>query len=298
MPVRLLALDLDGTLLDPQGIITERNREAVDEARAAGVRLALVTGRRFRDARPVALELGGDLSLVSHNGALTKHVVSMEIVTSLLLPTDAARRVLEVGRRYDLDAMVSDDAEGTGLLVYDRISPGNKALVDYIAWSRRITGDDAAETVRRVDSLDDYLDHPPIHVAYSGTCAEIIALSESLADELGDGVKVLSTLYPKRDFGLLDILHPQASKGAGLAAIANEYGIAPADVMAIGDNYNDLEMLTFAGTGVVMANSDVELHSHGEFYETLANDEDGVAHAIDRFIFDAARHGGSIASTL
>lgn len=297
MPVRLLALDLDGTLLDPKGRITERNRASIDEARARGVRLALVTGRRFRDARPVALELGGDLSLVSHNGALTKHVVSMEIVASLLLPTDAARQVLAVGRRHDLDAMVSDDAHGTGLLVYDRISPGNKALVDYIEWSRRITGDAAAETVRRVGSLDDYLDHPPIHVAYSGTCAEIIALSESLASELGERVKVLSTLYPKRDFGLLDILHPQASKGAGLAAVADEYGIAPADVMAIGDNYNDLEMLHFAGTGVVMANSDVELHSHGEFHETLANDEDGVAHAIDRFIFDGARHSGSIAAT-
>jgi hypothetical protein len=286
MTIRLLALDLDGTLLDPRGQITPRTRTALDRARAAGVRLALVTGRRFRDAQPIALELGLDVPLISHNGALTKHAHSMETVAAHLLPLDAARGVLAVGRRFDADAMVSDDAAGTGLLVYDHISPGNQALRDYIAWSQRIVGERAGESVRRVASLDDYLDHPPIHIAYSGTCREMVELGERMTTELAGQIKVLSTLYPKRDFALLDILHPQASKGAGLAAVAQEYQLDHAEVMAMGDNYNDLEMLQFAGTGVVMANADAELHSHGEFYETASNDEDGVALAVERFILN------------
>jgi hydroxymethylpyrimidine pyrophosphatase-like HAD family hydrolase len=220
MTIRLLALDLDGTLLNSRGEISPRNREALDAARRAGVRVALVTGRRFRDARPLALELDSDVPLISHNGALTKHARSMETVAAHLLPLDAAQGVLRVGRLAGADAMVSCDVGDAGLLAYDRISPGNQALADYIAWSRRIVGDEAADSVRQVESLENYLDRPPIHIAYSGTCAAMIELSEKMTSELDDAVKCLSTLYPKRDFALLDILHPQASKGAGLAAVA------------------------------------------------------------------------------
>lgn len=286
MTIRLLALDLDGTLLNSRGEISPRNREALNAARQAGTRIALVTGRRFRDARPLALELDSDVPLISHNGALTKHAASMETVAAHLLPLDAAQGVLRVGRLAGGDAMVSCDESDAGLLVYDRVSEGNQALADYIAWSRRIVGSEAAESVRQVESLEHYLDRPPIHIAYSGMCAAMIELSEIMTSELGDRIKCLSTLYPKRDFALLDILHPQASKGAGLAAVAAEYGLEPTEVMAMGDNYNDIEMLTFAGTGVVMRNADAELHSHGEFHETLSNDDDGVAVAIEKFIIN------------
>ena len=77
MAISLLALDLDGTLLNPRGQISERNRIAIENARAKGVRVALVTGRRFRDSRPIALELGLDVPLISHNGALTKHAETL-----------------------------------------------------------------------------------------------------------------------------------------------------------------------------------------------------------------------------
>ena len=99
MSIRLLALDLDGTLLNSRGKLSERNRLTLNQARERGVRIALVTGRRFRDARPIALELGLDLPLISHNGALTKHVQTLETVAAVLLPLEAAREVLRVGRR-------------------------------------------------------------------------------------------------------------------------------------------------------------------------------------------------------
>jgi len=83
MPIRLLALDLDGTLLDRRGKISERNRSAIEKAREAGVRVAVVTGRRFRDSRPIALELGLDVPLIAHNGALTKHARTLRVRASL-----------------------------------------------------------------------------------------------------------------------------------------------------------------------------------------------------------------------
>ncbi|MFN2452602.1 MAG: Cof-type HAD-IIB family hydrolase [Pyrinomonadaceae bacterium] len=285
MPVKLLALDMDGTLLNSRGDLSQRNRAAIDNARASGVLVALVTGRRFRDARPLALELGLNVPVISHNGALTKHARTLETVAAKLLPLEAAREVLRIAREANADAMISDDPQGFGLLLYDHISEGNQALAKYIAWSRRIVGDSAAESVRRVASLEAYLDHAPIHIAFSGTCAHVKSLMESLQRTIGNNVQVLGTIYPQQDFALLDVLHPEASKGTGIAAVAAEYGAQPAEVMAVGDNHNDLEMLRYAGTSVLMGNAEASLRDTlADAHITASNDEDGVALAIEKFI--------------
>jgi Cof subfamily protein (haloacid dehalogenase superfamily) len=289
--IRLIALDLDGTLLDSRGEVTGRNREAIAAARRRGVAVALVTGRRFRDARPLALELGLDVPVIAHNGALTKHARTLETVAAILMPVAAALAVIRVGRARGADALVSDDPVGGGLLVYDHISEGNTALAKYIAWSRRVVGEDAAQSIRRVSSLEDYLDHDPLHVAFSGGCAAMERLAEEMRRELGRDVKLLLTLYPKADFALLDVLHPEASKGAGLAAVAAEQGVGREEVMAVGDNFNDLEMLEYAGTGVLMGNAAPLLRERGHFHTTASNDEDGVAAAIERFVLQAPETG-------
>jgi len=286
MPINLLALDLDGTLLDPQGRISERNRTAIENARGQGVHVALVTGRRFRDSRPVALELGLDVPLISHNGALTKHAATLQTVSVLPLPVDAAREALQIGRRANSDALLSDDHEGLGVLVYDHIRGGNTAVHKYIAWARRIHGEEGANAIQQVASLEDYLDHDPIHLSFSGSCAEMDQLEETLKTELDSTVKILSTIYLEQDFTLIDIVNPAASKGAGVAAAAAELGVAREDIMAIGDNYNDLEMLLFAGTGVVMANAPLFLRDIAGLHPTASNRDDGVALAIDQFILN------------
>lgn len=284
MAIRLIALDLDGTLLDSRGELSERNRAAIDEARGRGVGVAVVTGRRFRDARPLALELGLDVPLIAHNGALTKHARTLETVSAILMPLEAARSVVRFGRSRGADALVSDDHVGEGTLVYDHISEGNTALAKYIAWSRRVVGEEAARAIRRVPSLEEYLDHDPLHIAFSGGCSAMKRLAEGMQGELGGAVKLLLTLYPKMDFALLDVLHPLASKGAGLAAVASEQGLTRDEVMAVGDNLNDLEMLEWAGTGVLMGNADPSLRERERFHTTASNDDDGVAEAVERFV--------------
>ncbi len=288
MLIRLLALDLDGTLLNSRGEISERNLRAIAAAREAGVRVALVTGRRFRDARPLALQLGLDVPVISHNGALTKHARTLETVAVRLLPLEAARETLRVSRESGADALISDDPHGAGVLVYDHMSDDNPALAKYIAWSRRIHGDEGEEAVRRVSSLEDYLDHAPVHITFSGSVARMQHLSERLDEELCTGIKLLSTIYPKMDFALLDVLHPEVSKGVGVEAAALERGLRREEVMAIGDNFNDLEMLQYAGTSVLMGNAEASLRTLLEdstgCRTTATNDEDGVALAIEQFI--------------
>jgi len=171
MAIRLLALDLDGTLLNSRGQISDRNRKAIDSARENGVKVALVTGRRFRDSRPIALELGLDVPVIAHNGALTKHARTLETVVVTPLPLAAAHNALRIGREVGADALVSDDHQGLGVLVYDHLSGDNAALQEYVAWARRVHGDeDGQDAVREVVSLEDYLDHEPIHLAFSGGC--------------------------------------------------------------------------------------------------------------------------------
>ena len=299
MNIRLIALDLDGTLLNSRGELSERNFRAIAEARARGVRVAVVTGRRFRDARPLALQLGLDVPVISHNGALTKHARTLETVAVSLLPLEAAREVLRVGRSNDADALVSDDPTGAGVLVYDYLSDNNPALAKYIAWARRIHGAEADEALRRVASLEDYLDHAPVHIAFSGNVARMKRLAENLQEELEGSVKLLNTIYPKQDFALLDVLHPQVSKGFGVEAAAAEYGLKREEVMAMGDNFNDLEMLQYAGTSVLMGNADDALHELLQegvesYHVTATNDEDGVAVAIEKFILNKTSLGSEV----
>jgi Cof subfamily protein (haloacid dehalogenase superfamily) len=285
MAIRLLALDLDGTLLNHRGHISERNLEAIESARGRGVRVALVTGRRFRDSRPIALQLGLDVPLISQNGALTKHAETLQTVAVLPLPLDAAREALRVGRAAGADALLSDDYEGLGSLVYDHLSGDNVAVHRYIEWAMRLHGDEEGRNaVRQVDSLENYLDHEPIHLSFSGRCVAMDQLDELLNAELGSSVKVLSTKYLEQDFTLLDVVNPRASKGAGVAAAAMELSITAEEIMAIGDNYNDLEMLLFAGTGVVMANAPLSLREIPGLHPTASNVEDGVALAIEQYI--------------
>ncbi|HEX6044369.1 MAG TPA: Cof-type HAD-IIB family hydrolase [Pyrinomonadaceae bacterium] len=287
MAISLLALDLDGTLLNRRGQISDRNRTAIENARAAGVHVALVTGRRFRDSRPIALELGLDVPVISHNGALTKHAETLQTVSVLPLPLAAAREALRVGREAGADPLLSDDYEGLGTLVYDRISGENTAVHKYIDWARRIHGEEEGQrSVLQVESLEAYLDHEPIHLAFSGSFARMDQLEELLHAELGATVKILGTKYPEQDFTLIDIVNPAASKGAGVAATAAELGVSPDEIMAIGDNYNDLEMLLFAGTGVVMANAPLSLREIAGLHPTASNSEDGVALAIEQFILN------------
>jgi Cof subfamily protein (haloacid dehalogenase superfamily) len=285
--IRLLALDLDGTLLNSRGKISEQNLQAIRAAEEKGVLVTIATGRRFRDARPVGLEAELNAPLITHNGALTKYAQTLETVNAAILNQPEAREVLRVGREFCSDAMVSCDPRGKGLLLYDSVSESNLPLQKYIAWSRRLHGDEAEEAVRHVSSLEEVLHSVEIvHISFSGSCASMVELQMALESELGNAVKVLATVYSAQNFTLLDILHAEASKGYGLKNFAEFRHIKPEEIMVVGDNFNDLEMLEFAGLPVVMGNATPELLENPKYETTLSNDESGVALAIERFILE------------
>jgi len=133
MAVKLLALDIDGTLLNPRGELTPVTRSAIQEARNQGTLVVLVTGRRFGSARPVVLDLGLDLPLISHNGALTKHVTNLETLLYHPLDLQTARDVIAFGRERGVDFVCCDDPDGLGVMILERISDENSSLHRYLA---------------------------------------------------------------------------------------------------------------------------------------------------------------------
>lgn len=275
MRIKLLAVDLDGTLLNSNYKIGEKDFQAVQQAKALGVIVVLVTGRRFRVAAPYAQELGLDSPIVVHNGALIKAPSTGEVVFFCPLPLSECRGVIELARENNLDPVVTIHPEGFGKLVIDLVDQNNTRLVKYLWLS--------SEDLLKVDDLLGFLREDPIQVTFSDNPEKVGNLSAVLKSRLNGSVKVLETIYLKRNLTILDVAHPNVSKGAALSYLSSLYGIQPEEVLAIGDNFNDLDMLKFAGTGVVMKNADEKLKTMG-FDVTLSNDEGGVGEAIRRYI--------------
>ncbi len=271
MAVRLIAIDIDGTLLDSQWRLPEANRRAIAQAIERGIEVALVTGRRFDFARPIALQLPGPLTLIVNNGALIK---SRDAATHVrhLLPRRVARQVLEATLRFRDCAAVVFDRPRENQVVFEQIDwedPGRKS---YFERNR--------EFIAHASPLESCLTEDPIQVMYSGPVERIREVEAALrALPLAKEFALAVTEYEDRNFALVDVIHPECSKGAALAEWAARRGLTREEVMAIGDNLNDREMLEFAGVPIVMGNSVPRLKALG-WPETLSNDQGGVAAAI------------------
>jgi hydroxymethylpyrimidine pyrophosphatase-like HAD family hydrolase len=286
--IKLLALDLDGTLLNSRGEVPDANRRAIRAAEEVGVLVTIASGRRFRDARPIGLDLELNAPLITHNGALLKYAQTEETVACSLLDPETALEIIRVGKLAGGDPLVSTDPYGHGELLYDRVSENNVPLKKYLRWSEKLHGGEAGrDGVRHVPSLEDAVHrNAVVHVSYSGPVDAMVEFVTVLRAELGDTVTLLETIYPRLDFTLIDILPQNASKGHGVSMLAEINDLSHEEIMVVGDNFNDLEMLELAGTPVVMANADERLRSRAGFYTTLTNDQGGVAAAIERFILN------------
>jgi len=275
MQIKLLALDIDGTLLNSQNKLSDHTRATIQRAVFAGVKVVLVTGRRFHAARPVAQDLSLHLPLITHNGALTKDTQTLHIFDYHPLDKDLARELILIGREHKADTLCCDNPQTEGLLVFDHISEDNVRLRAYMSMFHQYT--------HQVRDLYHYITHPPIQIFYVGECDLMDEISERLTKQLHGQAKVVLTAYRKLNLAILDVINPQASKGAALKTLAESFNINADEVMAVGDNQNDLEMLEYAGLPIIMANADESLQNKG-FTTTLSNDEDGVAVAIEKYI--------------
>jgi Cof subfamily protein (haloacid dehalogenase superfamily) len=278
MPVKLIAMDLDGTLLDSRGKLPEQNAQVIAEAAGRGTAIVIVTGRRFHSARLSASALPCEVDFITSNGALIKSRAG-ETLYRRLLPANVARQVLEATPEYRPCSGVIFDRPRERQVIFEKIDWNGSYVGPYLARHR--------EQVAEVQPLTECLDgEDPVEILYLSDCASIQSVAQRLAQSpLASEYTLAMTEYQARNLSMLDVLQRGVSKGAALAEWASRRGIARADIMAIGDNWNDREMLQYAGLPVVMGNSVAALKEPG-WETTLSNDDCGVAHAIRKHVFD------------
>jgi Cof subfamily protein (haloacid dehalogenase superfamily) len=279
-PIRIVAVDIDGTLTDPHFQVSARNIAALRAAHEAGIQVILATGRRHHYALPIAIELGFPLLMISSNGALIRFTEGETLFTERLPAATAHKLIRHM-----------DEFRGNAVLTFDRPSdlPGNDSLVLESA-------DELNRTVSRwlelnrpyikfVSPLENALaEEDPLQAMYCGTVSRMEMAERRLAEAaFKDEITVLKTQYDHRDLCILDILTRDCSKGHALRRWAQESGVPREQIMAIGDNYNDLEMLNFAGLPVVMGNASQELKQNG-WKVTASNAENGVALALEELL--------------
>lgn len=261
--IKLVAVDLDDTLLSRELKITGRVKEAVAAVRDAGVRFTVSTGRMYKSALAYARELAVDIPLITYQGALVKNSLSGETLLYRPLPLVYAReiitRVKELG--YHVNSYLDDR------LLVERLTPES---LRYAA----ISGVEAEV----VENLLDFFDRDPIKVLTISEEPLLDRLSAELMPVYRGKVHIVKS---KPHF--LEFSHPLATKGEALAFLAELYGINREEIMAVGDSYNDLEMLEYAGLGVVVANAREDIKKTAD-YVTLASYGDGVVEALEKFV--------------
>ena len=276
--VRLIGIDVDGTLLDTEGRLPDANREAIHAAVAAGIHVSLVTGRSYPFARPVADTLPESITLMVSSGAVERAMDGATLARRLL-DRGTARQVLESTRHVREHTAVIFDRDADRQIVFESMDWTVPNRRGYWARNRRL--------IHQSAPLESALTEDPIQVMFNGDPAAMRELSESLRTAAAprDGEPAFSvslTEYLARGFSLVDITSPHATKGRALAWRAEQLGICRGEIMAVGDNFNDIEMLEAAGIAVVMGNADVRLRRPGWHLTGHQNDA-GLAQAIERF---------------
>lgn len=287
MSIQLIAIDIDGTLMPSTGPrISQRNCAALRAAEAAGIEIVISTGRRQAYAMPLIAQVGlGENSvMISSNGAVIRGFDG-QLLDRRFLPVEAARRLCVALGGYGT-LVFTFDREGTGALVIESLQQLH-ARIDRWVEANKPYLLEVKPIQRAFDQGEE-----PIQGMICGTVAEMKEAERQLrSGALANQIALHRTEYPARNLSILDLLPPGCSKGAALDCLARIRGFVPEQIMAIGDNLNDLEMLDYAGQAVVMANASQEMLAIAKrrgWELTATNDEDGVAVVIEQLLGQVA----------
>lgn len=278
--IKLIAIDIDGTLLTPQGQITPRTRAAIRAAQHAGIIVTLATARRYCGAQAVAEALGLALPLIVYDGTLIVSHPSRAILASQTLNPEIVGQAIEIFQHYGVqpvahpceDLNCIKEEVWTGPTAYD-----NPGLAPYLTA--------AGERVKRMP-------YTVLNARATETLRVVAFAEKETLERLLPAVTGLDCSWnfaPHGSYGSaeLAILPAGCSKASGVASLAAHYQIALEQVMALGDSYNDLEMLRIVGLGVAMGQAPEQVKAAAKTV-TATNQEDGVALALERYALTAS----------
>jgi len=282
-PARLIAIDMDGTLLPTFAQqLSPRTAQALRAAQEAGITIAIATGRRTNYTAPLLEGLGlrADMPLLTSNGAVMR-TLGGESIDRCHMEARVARGLCGLLRGFGA-VVFTFDRPGRGELVLEELELTHDRISLWIEANRN-----AIEVIKPLeDALPDGED--PIQGMVTGTIEQMRLAEVALkASEWSGSCEAVRTEYPARNLSILDLLPPGVSKGAALERLASRLGIDRKETMAIGDNWNDVAMLEWAGQGVMMGNAAQELRTMAKmrgWKQAPPNDQDGVAQVLEATI--------------
>lgn len=262
MAIKLIAVDLDDTLLDNTIAVSPRTREVIRQAIGQGVTVTVATGRMFCSAAQYARQLELDVPLITYNGAMIKSCLSEEVLYHQPIDNDLALQVLDLFREqgWHIQCYINDTL--------------------YV--------EELNDKARKYERLSGVKAYPLGDRLYSITDDPTKLLSIAAPDDIQAIWRVVEERFPGKLYiaqskpHYLEMAHPAVNKGQALAFLADRLKISQNEVMAVGDSINDLDMIEYAGWGVAMGNAHERVKALAQAV-TLGNDEDGVAEAIIKY---------------
>lgn len=263
MRIKLIAIDIDGTLITPDKIVTPYVREALRYAEDRGIMVSLVTGRLYPTCRKYSLELSLSGPCVIYQGAMIIDPKTDKVLYEVRIPRDKALKIVKIAREKNLSLNVYMDQ-----FTFYTERPNQYSILD--AQLNEVE-------IQIVKDIEKIIEYDPLKLMFVDEPGVISRLEENFSSY--DGDLVAFTSLPQ----FLEIVNRSATKADALKWIANRFNIKREEVVAIGDSHNDIPMLEWAGIGVAMGNADDKVKGAADFI-TLSNREDGVAHAIEKLI--------------
>lgn len=263
MQYKLIAMDMDGTLLNSDRQISARTKKALFAAKDKGVIITLATGRMYASAKPFAEELALDVPLITYNGALVKNAITEEVYRHNPIPYEVALRIVKLAESGDFHI---------NLYLHDKLYV--KEINDYTRLYMSISQMPA----HPVGVLSGFFTEAPTKILIIGEAVDLSKLAKMIKQEIGNEVEVT-----KSHTNFLEVMSYKSNKGRALEELVAEWGITSSEVMAFGDNYNDLMMIKYAGLGVAMGNAPAEVREMADLVADT-NDQEGLAKVIERLV--------------
>jgi HAD superfamily hydrolase (TIGR01484 family) len=281
---RILALDVDGTLLDPDGTLRPRTVEAVARAAEAGIRPVLCTGRRYRRARPVAALLGLNAPIVCNSGAIVKNPGDHSTLWRADLDREIVALLLDLFATHDHPPVTFTDRHPeesdfivpgfpTGCLYFD----------DYVGQNREHAEIRARPVPTFARSAGPTDVDPYFHLCAIGSREEMLAFESVLLERLTGRVQTFVQRSPRYLGTMCEVLRHDASKWTAILHLAEQWDVDPREICAVGDDVNDIPMIRHAGLGVAMGHAIPEVKQVAD-HVTADHDHDGVARLVDEIL--------------
>ncbi|MGZ9583563.1 Cof-type HAD-IIB family hydrolase [Paenibacillus marinisediminis] len=266
MNYKLIAIDVDDTLITDEKVVTEGTKRALEQAIAQGTHVTLATGRMYASARKIAMQTGLNVPLITYQGSLIKNIMDGEVLYECAVPDSAARKLLQYCEEIGLHLQLYINDE-----LYAR--EDNEQLQGYVGLNNipyKIEPD-----------LDKLLATPSTKMLMIDTPERLDELTPAIRELLGPEVHITKS---KPHF--LEVTHRDGTKGNALRFLAKHFGCSLEETIGIGDSWNDHDLIETAGLGVAMANAVPSLKETAD-YVTLSNNEEGVRHVIEKFVLQS-----------